>query len=162
MWHLEQDPEPEFDIQNKDEEPPQSGHYRRTHQIQRTRRCLAPSWFLVGLLQITFDEKTSTIIYNKKYIVRKTIARNINPATRGSLKPQWHFMQDETITNYSPHTITLVTNNRKNKVIGNSDYAIVTQTIPTPPETNTINKTRIIHMVACKTVNEYHSNHRKL
>ena len=70
--------------------------------------------------------------------------------------------QDGTITNYSPHTITLDTNNRKNTVIRSSDLAIVTQTLPTPSETNTNNKPRLIHMVACKTVNEYHSNQRKL
>ena len=78
------------------------------------------------------------------------------------LKPQWNITPDGTITNYSPHTITLDTNNRKNTVIRNSDLAIVTQTLPTPSETNTNNKPRLTHMVACKTFNEYHSNQRKL
>ena len=94
-------------------------------------------------------------------MVRKTLARKSNPTTRGSLKPQWNIIPDGTITNYSPHTITLDTDNRKNTVIRNNDLAIVTQTVPSPPKQPN-EKPRLVHMVACKTVNEYHSNQRKL
>ena len=95
-------------------------------------------------------------------MVRKTIARKSIPTTRGSLKRQWNIIPNGTITNYSPHTITLDTDKRKNTLIKNTDLAIVTQTLPTPPDTYTNDKRQPIHMVACKTVNEYHSNQRKL
>ena len=88
------------------------------------------------------------IIYNKRNISRKSIARKTHQATRGSLKPQWNIIPDGTITKYSPHTIPLDTNNRKNTVVRNSALAVVTQTLPTPPERNTNNKPRLIHMVA--------------
>ena len=169
IWDLEQDSEPELDIQYKDEEPshsavlralsPDSSDSENAPLLSHTR---VPGRFTPSKLQITFDDKTSTIIYNKKNIARKTIARKINPTTRGSLKPQWNNIPDGTKTNYSPHKITLDTNNRKNTVIRNSDLAIVTQTLPKPSETITNNKPRLKHMVACKTVNEYHSNQRKL
>ena len=102
------------------------------------------------------------MIYNKKNIARKTIARKTNPATRGSLKPQRNIIPDGTITNYTPHTISVDTNNRKNTVIRQNDLAIVTKTIPKQTETITEPKPRLIHIVACKAVNEYHSNQPKL
>ena len=83
------------------------------------------------------------VIYNKKNISRKTIVRKTHQATRGSLKPQWNIIPDGTITKNSPHTITLEKKPREN-----SDLAVVTQTLPTPPERNTNNKPRLIHMVA--------------
>ena len=167
MWDLEQDSERELDIQCKDEEPSHSAVLRAlspdtSDSENAPLHKRVPDRFTPSKLQITFGDKTSTIIYNKKNIARKTIARKTNPTTRGSLKPQWNIIPDGTITNYSPHTITLDTNNRKNTVIRNSDLAIVRQTLPTPSETITNNNPRLIHMVACKTVNEYHSNQRKL
>ena len=169
MWDLEQDSEPKYDIQYKDEEPSHSAVPRALSSdtsdsenaplLSHTR---VPGRFTPSKLQITFGYETSTIIYNRKKIARKTIARKTNPTTRGSLKPQWNIIPDRTITNYTPHTITLDTTNRKNTVIRNNDLAIVTQTLPKPSETSTNNKPRLINMVACKTVNEYHSNQRKL
>ena len=53
-------------------------------------------------------------------MVRKTTARKSNPTTRGSSKLQWNIFPKGMITNYSPHTITLDTDNRKNTVTRNS------------------------------------------
>ena len=168
MWEFDGDLEPELNIQYKEGEQqtlaqraitPDSSNSVNAPLLSHTR---VPGRFTPSKLQITFGDKTSTVTYNKKNIVRKTIARKSNPTTRGSLKPQWNIIPNGTITNYSPHTITLDTDNRKNTVKRNSDLAIVTQTLPTPPDTYTNDKPRLIHMVACKTVNEYHSNQRKL
>ena len=165
MRDLDQDSEPELDIQYKDEEPPHSAVPRAlstdtsdSENAPLLSHTRVPGRFTPSKLQITFGDKTSTIIYNKKNISTNTISSKTNPTTRGSLKPQWNIIADGTITNYTPHTITLDISNRRNTVIRNSDLAIVTQTLPTPSEKNTKNKPRLIHMVACKTVYEYHSN----
>ena len=68
-------------------------------------------------------------MYSKKQLARKTIARKA-PEPRGTLKPQWNIVENDTITNYSPHTITLDTDIRKNTVIRKSHLAIVTQPLP--------------------------------
>ena len=69
---------------------------------------------------------------------------------RGTLKPLWNIIPDGTITNYTPHTITIDTPKRKDTVIRKSDIAIATETIP--------NKPRLIDFVACETVGEYKRN----
>ena len=120
-----------------------------------------PGRYKPSKLKKIFDDKTFTVIYNKKNLPRKTIARKTNSATRGSLKPKWNIIPDGTVTNYLPHTITLDTNSRKNTFIRQNDLPIVTQTIPKQTETSTKAKPRLIHMVACKEFNEYHSNQRK-
>ena len=63
-------------------------------------------------LEITFGDKTSTVTYSKKQLARKTIARKA-PEPRGTLKPEWDIIENGTITNYSSHTKTLDTDNRK-------------------------------------------------
>ena len=168
MWDFDEDSEPELDIQYKEDEQqnpaqrpitPDSSDSRNVPLISHTR---VPGRFTPSKLQIKFGDKTSTVTYNKKNMVRKTIARKSIPTTWGSLKPQWNIPPHTLHTNYPSHTITLDTDNRKNTVIWNSDLAIVTQTLPTPPDTYTNDKPRLIHMVACKTVNEYHSNQHNL
>ena len=99
------------------------------------RPAQVPGRFTLSKLQITFGDKTSTVVFNKNNIVQKIIARKTNPSTRWSLKPQWNIIPDRTITNYLPHTITLDTSNRKNAVIRKNDLAIVTQTRPVPTQT---------------------------
>ena len=66
---------------------------------------------------------------------------------RGTLKPMWNIIPYGTITNYTPHTITIDTPKRKHTVIRKSDIAIATETIPEKP--------RFIEFVACETVGEY-------
>ena len=97
---------------------PDSSDSENAPLISHTR---VPARFTPSKLQITFGDKISTVTYNKKNMVRKTIARKSNPTIRGSSKTQWNIIQNGTITNYSPHTITLDTDNRKNTVIRNGD-----------------------------------------
>ena len=120
MWDLEQDSEQELEIQYKDEEPSHSAVPRAlstdtsdSENAPPLSQMSVPGRFTPSKLQIAFGDKTSTIIYNKKNIARKIIARKTNPTTRGSLKPQWNIIPGETKTNYSPHTITLDTNKTK-------------------------------------------------
>ena len=65
---------------------------------------------------ITFGDKTTTITITRKQLAQKTLAQKA-PEPRGRLKPLWNIITDSTITNYSPTTIKLDTNNRKNTVI---------------------------------------------
>ena len=65
---------------------------------------------------ITLGDKTTTITNTKKQVARKTIARNARKP-QGTLNPLWKVTRDGTITIYSPTTITLDTNKRKNTVI---------------------------------------------
>ena len=95
VWDLDSDSEPEIDIRYKDQEPPQSAVPRvlspdssDSENAPLLSHTSVPGKFTPSRLQITFGDKTSTIIYNKKNIARKTIARKTNPTTRGSLKPQ--------------------------------------------------------------------------
>ena len=68
----------------------------------------------------------------------------------GTLKPMWNKIADGTITNYTLHTITIDTPQRKDTVIRKSDIAIAKETIPEKP--------RLMEFVACKTVGEYKRN----
>ena len=65
---------------------------------------------------LTFGDKTTTITNTRKQVARKKLARK-TPEPRGTLKPLWIIIPDGTISNYSPTTITLATNTRKNTVI---------------------------------------------
>ena len=167
MWDLEQDSEPELNIQNK--EGPKKTPHRKSNSsnesddsengplISPTR---TPGKIMPSKLEITFGDKASLIVYNNKQVARKTIARKA-PEPRGILKPQWNIIENGTFTSYSPHTITLDTNNRKNTAIRKNDLANVTKPItqqqePAPPAK------RIIHMVACKSLREYNNNQEKI
>ena len=120
MWDLEQDSEPELNIQYK--EGPKKIPHRDSNSsnesddsenaplISPTR---TPGKIIPSKLEITFGDKTSTIVFNKKQVARKPTARKAQEP-RGILKPQWNIIENGTITNYSPHTKTLDTNNRKN------------------------------------------------
>ena len=112
---------------------------------QKSPRKITPSE-----LHFTIGDKTTKIIANKRNIARKTITRKAKEP-RPTLSPQWNIIPDGTITNYTPHTITVDTPLRKNTVIRKNDIAIATETKP-----------RLIHMVACKTVGEYKRNQEKI
>ena len=118
--------------------------------------------------KITFQmgDKTTTIDQTRKNLARKTIRRRV-PEPRGTLKPLWSIIPDGTITNYTPHTITFDTHNRKNTVIRNKDIAISKESADTRQKTNLITKPdspklRLINFVACKTVGEYNRNKKKI
>ena len=82
------------------------------------------------------------------------------PEPRGTLKPLWNFIPDETIADYTPTIISIDTHNRTNTRIRKSDLTIATETYQKPTQTQ--NKPRLIHFVACKTVREYNRNKEKI
>ena len=108
------------------------------------------------------DYKTTIIDQTRRNLARKTIRRR-KPEPRGTLKPLWSIIPDGTIVDYTPHTITIDTHNRKNTVIRNNDIAISSETRPLPQEQKQQEpKLRLINFVACKTVGEYDRNKRKI
>ena len=109
--------------------------------------------------QIKFQigDKTTITDQTRRNLARKTIRRQ-NPEPRGTLKPLWSIISDGTIVDYTPHTITIDTHNRKNTVIRNSDIAISSEKRQKPPEP----KLRLINFVACKAVGEYNRIKRKI
>ena len=167
IWDMDQDSEPELNIQYREDAKKgtrpevniasESDDSENAPLLSPTR---TPGKIIPSKLEVTFGDKTTTLIYGKKQVARKSIARKA-PEPRGTLKPQWNIIENGTITNYSPHTITLDTNNRKNTVIRKSDLAIVTQPL-TPHEIQTSPPKRLIHMVACKSLREYNNNKEKI
>ena len=135
MWDWVNDSEPELNIQNKahSQSTPNASNSDDSENAPLLSHTRVPGNIKPDKFEITFGDKTSIVIYNKKHIARKTLARKA-PEPRGTLKPQWYIIQDGTITNYSPHTIMLDTDNRKNTVIRKNDLAIVTETKPREPE----------------------------
>ena len=118
MWDWDNDSEPEQNIEYKAQSQP-TPHTSDTDDSENApllSHTRVPGKIIPDKLRITFGDKTSTIIYNRKNIARKSIGRKA-PEPKGTLKPQWNIIQDGTIANYSPHTITLDTTNRKNTVI---------------------------------------------
>ena len=111
-------------------------------------------------IHFTLGDKTTKFIKSRKNIARKSLARKTKEP-RHTLAPQWNIIQDGTITGYTPHTITIDTPLRKNTVIRKNDLAIVTEKKPIKELTKELQKPRIIHMVACKTVGEYKRNQEK-
>ena len=153
IWNLESDSEPQLDIQfqstiDEDDSSDQS----TLHNVKKKaikRKNISPIKIIPDKLMITFGDKTTSIINTRKQIARKTLARKARE-TRGTLKPLWNIIPDGTITKYSPTTITLDKNTRKDTVVRKNDLAIVNETKP-----------RLMHFVACKTVREYNRNQEK-
>ena len=77
------------------------------------------------------------------------------------MKPQLNIIENGPVTNFSPHTITLDTDNRKKLVIIKIDLAIVTQPLPSPQKQTSPPK-RLTHMVACKSLRECNINQAKI
>ena len=158
IWDWDNDSEPELDIQYKAQsQPARSSDSDDSENAPLLSHTRVPGKIIPDRLELTFGDKTSTVIYNKKNVARRTIARKA-PETPGTLKPQWNIIPDGTITKYTPHKVTLDTNTRKNRVIRKNDLAIVTETKPI----ETAQIPRLIHMVACKTVGEYKRNQEKI
>ena len=167
IWDMEQDSEPELNIQYREDakkgtrpEVNITSERDDSENAPLLSPTRTPGKIIPSKLEVTFGDKTTTLIYGKKQVTRKSIARKA-PEPRGTLKSQWNIIENGTITNYSPHTITLDTNNRKNTVIRKSDLAIVTQPL-TPQQRQTSPPKRLIHMVACKSLREYNINKEKI
>ena len=124
--------------------------------IPPQKRTIIPSKF-----KFQIGDKTTIIDQTRRNLARKTIRRK-NPEPRGTLKPLWSIIPDGTIVDYTPHTISIDTHNRKNTVIRNNDIAISSETRPLPREQKQEPKLRLINFVACKTVGEYNRNKRKI
>ena len=160
IWDMDQDSEPGLNVQYKEDAArhrrpeinmdSESDDSENAPLLSPTRK---PGKIIPSKLEVTFGDKTTTVVYGRKQVARKTIARKA-PEPRGLLKPQWNIIENGTITNYSPHTITLDTNNRKNTVIRHNDLAIVTRPLtpptkePSPPKrTNTYGRMQIFKRV---------------
>ena len=83
--------------------------------------------------------KQQPLIKLEKNPARKTIRRRV-PEPRVTLKQLWSIILDGTITNYTPHTITIDSHNRKNTVIRNKDIAISKETANITHKTNIVEK----------------------
>ena len=114
MWDWDHDSEPELDIQYKPQSQPNpiTSDTDDSENAPLFSHKRVPGKIIPDRLENTFGDKTSIVIYNRKNIARKTLARKV-PEPRGTSEPQWNIIQDGRITNYSPHTITLNTDNRK-------------------------------------------------
>ena len=77
MWDFDEDSEPEVDIQYKDDDQrsitPDSSDSENAPLISHMS---VPGSFTPSKLQITFGDQTSTVTYNKKNMVTKTIDVN--------------------------------------------------------------------------------------
>ena len=113
MWDWDNDSEPELGIQYKAQSQPApiTSDTDDSENAPLLSHKRVPGKIIPDKLEITFGDKTFTVIYNRKNIARKTLARKAQEH-RGTLKPQWNIINDGTITNYSPHTVTLDTDNR--------------------------------------------------
>ena len=116
IWDWDHDSESELDIQYKTQSQPNptTNDTDDSENAPLLNHKRVPGKIIPDRLEITFGDKTSTVIYNRKNIARKTLARKV-PEPRGTLKPQWNIIPDGTITIYSPHTIKRDTDNRKKR-----------------------------------------------
>ena len=90
--------------------------------------AITPSKF-----KFQIGDKTTIIDQTRRNLAHKTIRRkNLEP--RGTLKPLWSIITYGTIVDYTPHTITINTDNRKNTVIRNNDIAISSEKRKIPQE----------------------------
>ena len=126
-----------------------------------SRTTKSPRKIYPSEIHFTIGDKTTKYIKTRRNVARKSLARKTKEP-RNTLAPQWIIIQDGTITNYSPHTITIDTPLRKNTVIRKNHLAIVNEQKPIRETTEEQQKPRLIHMVACKTVGKYKRNQEKI
>ena len=164
IWDRDTNSEINQDIQYRQDDQTHQESQSEESQVSDTSESdnapLLPSQkgtIIPSKFKIQIGDKTTIIDQTRRNLARKTIRRK-NPEPRGTLKPLWSIIPDGTIVDYSPHTITIDTHNRKNTVIWNNDIAISSETRPLPQEP----KLRLINFVACKTVGEYNRNKRKI
>ena len=150
MWRYEGLSEDNQDIAYKEPENPTPISIDSDESDNMPLRPRSPRKITPSKIHFTIGDKTTKIVANKRNVAKKTITRKTKEH-RPTLAPQWNIMPNGTITNYTPHTITVDTPLRNNTVIRKSDIVIATETKP-----------RLIHMVACKTVGEYKRNQEKI
>ena len=118
MWRRDGSSEDELDIQYN-RETTQSILLTQIDSDDSENQPLitkSPSKVTHSELHFSIGDKTKKIIYNKRNVARKSIARKtIEPIN--TLAPQWNIIPDGTITKYTPHIITIDNPLRKNTVI---------------------------------------------
>ena len=142
-------------------EVPSSDDSENVPLATTSRTTKSPRKIYPSEIHFTIGDKTTKYIKTRKNVARKSLARKTKEP-RNTLAPQWNIIKDGTITNYSPHTITIDTPLRKNTVIRKNQLAIVNEQKPITELTEEQQKPRLIHMVACKTVGEYKRNQEKI
>ena len=97
MWDCDNDSESELNIHYKAQSQltPQASDTDYSENAPLLSHKRVPGKTIPDKLEITFGNKTSTIIYDRKNIARKTKARKA-PQPRGNLKPQCNIIQDGT------------------------------------------------------------------
>ena len=169
IWDRVTNSEINLDIQYKHDDHTRQDTQSEDSQMSDTSELdnapLLPSQkgtIIPSIFKFQIGDKTTIIDQTRHNLARKTIRRK-NPEPRGTLKPIWSIIPDGKIVDYTPHTITIDTHNRKNTVIRNNDIAISTETRPIPQKQHQQEpKLRLINFVACKTVGEYNRNKRKI
>ena len=164
IWDRDTYSEKNLDIQYRQDDQTHQESQSEESQVSDTSESdnapLLPSQkgtIIPSKFKFQIGDKTTIIDQTRRNLARKALRRK-NPEPRGTLKLLWSIIPDGTIVDYSPHTITIDTNNRKNTVIRNNDIAISSETRPLPQ----VPKIRLINFVACKTVGEYNRNKRKI
>ena len=86
MWDWDHDSESELDIQYKAQSQPNpvTSDTDDSENAPLLSHKRVPGKIKPDRLEITIGEKTSTVIYNRKNIARKTLARKV-PEPRGTL-----------------------------------------------------------------------------
>ena len=116
LWRKHELSEENLDIQYRDSESDQQPTAERDEPDNLPLRTRSSRIINPSQLHFTVGDKTTKIIMNKRNISRKSIARK-SKQPRPTLAPQWNIIADGTITNYSPHTLTIETPLIKNTVI---------------------------------------------
>ena len=148
IWYQDSNSEPQLDIQYQSPENSDTDSDEQPLAIKRTtttqkRKTISPIKIIPDKLSVTFGERNSVLIKPKNQVAHKTIMRRAKKP-RGTLKQMWNIIPVGTITNYSPHTITVDTPNRIDTVIRKSDIAIATETIPKYPEKSNSSHAKVL------------------
>ena len=152
-----QDDQTRQEPQSEESQTSDSSESDNAPLLHSQKGTIIPSKF-----KFQIGDRTTKIDQIRRNLARKTIRRK-NPEPRRTLKPLWSIIPDGTIVDYTPHTITIDTHNRKNTVIRNNDIAISSETCPLPQEQKQQEpKLRLINFAACETVGEYNRNKRKI
>ena len=108
MWRHDGWSEDNFDIAYTEPDTSLPANIESDESDNRPLQAPATRKLTHSEIHFTQGEKTTKIIVNKRNMARKTIKRKAKEP-RPTLAPQWNIIPDETITNYTPHTITFDT-----------------------------------------------------
>ena len=119
IWDRDTNSEVNLDKQYRQEDParqdPQSEKSQTSDSSESDNAPLMPSHrgtIIPSKFKFQIGDNTTIIDQTGLNLARKTIRRK-NPEPRGTVKPLWSIIPDGTIVDYTPHTITIDTHNRK-------------------------------------------------